>query len=53
MKDSYGYKTIGIPGVVAGLLKLQDHGKLDLETVMKLKQHICCRKWISNITWRN
>ena len=34
--DSYGYKTIGIPGVVAGLLKLQkDHGKLDLETVMK------------------
>ena len=32
---SYGYKTIGIPGVVAGLLKLhEDNGLLDLETVM-------------------
>ena len=33
---SFGYKTIGIPGVVAGLLMLQEeNGKLDLETVMQ------------------
>ena len=33
--DSYGYKTIGIPGVVAGLIKLhEEHGDLDLKTVM-------------------
>ena len=33
--DSYGYKTIGIPGVVAGLIKLhEEHGVLDLKTVM-------------------
>ena len=33
--DSYGYKTIGIPGVVAGLIKLhEEHGELDLKTVM-------------------
>ena len=32
---SYGYKTIGIPGVVAGLIKLhEENGVLDLETVM-------------------
>ena len=31
----YGYTTIGIPGVVAGLTKLlEDHGSLPLETVM-------------------
>ena len=34
--ESYGYKTIGIPGVVAGLLKLhQENGVLDLETIMQ------------------
>ena len=34
-KYSYGYKTIGIPGVVAGLLKLHNnHGSLSLEKVM-------------------
>ena len=34
-KYSYGYKTIGIPGVVAGLLKLHgDNGSLALEKVM-------------------
>jgi gamma-glutamyltranspeptidase/glutathione hydrolase len=34
-KYSYGYKTIGIPGVVAGLLKLhENHGSLPLEKVM-------------------
>ena len=33
--ESYGYKTIGIPGVVAGLIKLhEEHGVLDLKTVM-------------------
>ena len=33
---NYGYKTIGIPGVVAGLLKLhEENGILDLETVMQ------------------
>jgi gamma-glutamyltranspeptidase/glutathione hydrolase len=33
---SYGYQTIGIPGVVAGLLKLhEENGKLSLEKVMK------------------
>ncbi len=32
----YGYGVIGIPGVVAGLTKLQrEHGNLPLETVMK------------------
>ena len=35
-KFSYGYETIGIPGVVAGLIKLQkEHGLLDLYTVMQ------------------
>jgi len=35
-KYSSGYKTIGIPGVVAGLLKLQkEHGQLPLEKVME------------------
>ena len=34
-KFAYGYQTIGIPGVVAGLLKLQkEHGSLPLEIVM-------------------
>ena len=34
-KARYGYPTIGIPGVVAGLTKLlEDHGSLPLETVM-------------------
>ena len=34
-KYSYGYSTIGIPGVVAGLLKLhQEKGSLPLETLM-------------------
>ena len=33
---SYGYKTIGIPGVVAGLVKLhKENGVLDLQTVMQ------------------
>ena len=33
---SYGYSTIGIPGVVAGLIKLhEDNGVLDLKTVME------------------
>ena len=33
---SYGYKTIGIPGVVAGLIKLhEENGFLDLKTVMQ------------------
>ncbi len=32
----YGYEVIGIPGVVAGLVKLlETHGTLPLETVMK------------------
>ena len=32
---SYGYAVIGIPGVVAGLMKLhEEHGSLPLETVM-------------------
>lgn len=31
----YGYKTIGVPGVVAGLIKLhKENGILDLQTVM-------------------
>ena len=35
-KNAYGYKTIGIPGVVAGLLKLHsEHGKLTLSQVMQ------------------
>ena len=34
-KYSYGYETIGIPGVVAGLIKLQeDHGILELNAVL-------------------
>ncbi len=34
-KHSYGYPTIGIPGVVAGLIKLhKEHGTLPLQTVM-------------------
>ena len=34
-KYSYGYETIGIPGVVAGLIKLQeDHGVLELNSVL-------------------
>lgn len=34
-KYSYGYQTIGIPGVVAGLLKLhQEQGSLNLNQVM-------------------
>ena len=34
-KYSYGYETIGIPGVVAGLIKLQeDHGVLELNAVL-------------------
>ena len=34
-KYSYGYKTIGIPGVVAGLLKLHEsYGSLSLKKVM-------------------
>ncbi|MAG75104.1 MAG: hypothetical protein CL962_06080 [Euryarchaeota archaeon] len=33
---SFGYKTIGIPGVVAGLIKLhEENGNLDLKTVMQ------------------
>ena len=33
---SSGYKTIGIPGVVAGLIKLhKENGNLDLKTVMQ------------------
>ena len=33
---SYGYETIGIPGVVAGLIKLhEENGDLDLKTVME------------------
>ena len=33
---SYGYSTIGIPGVVAGLIKLhEENGVLDLKTVME------------------
>ena len=33
---SFGYKTIGIPGVVAGLLMLhEENGQLDLETIMQ------------------
>ena len=32
---NYGYKTIGIPGVVAGLIKLhKEQGSLPLETIM-------------------
>jgi gamma-glutamyltranspeptidase/glutathione hydrolase len=35
-KYAYGYETIGIPGVVAGLLKLHGHhGSLPLQTVME------------------
>ena len=35
-KSSYGYSTIGIPGVVAGLVKLnKEYGRLPLETVMQ------------------
>ncbi|MEK9613059.1 MAG: gamma-glutamyltransferase [Flavobacteriaceae bacterium] len=35
-KHPYGYPTIGIPGVVAGLVKLQkEHGKLKLATVIQ------------------
>ena len=35
-KSSYGYSTIGIPGVVAGLVKLsEEYGRLPLKTVMK------------------
>ncbi len=35
-KNSYGYSTIGIPGVVAGLVKLnKDYGKLSLSEVME------------------
>ncbi len=34
-KSSYGYSTIGIPGVVAGLVKLSNkYGNLPLKTVM-------------------
>ena len=33
---NYGYKTIGIPGVVAGLMKLhKEQGSLTLETIME------------------
>ena len=33
---SYGYRTIGIPGVVAGLIKLhEENGVLNLKTVME------------------
>jgi len=35
-KSSYGYSTIGIPGVVAGLVKLnKEYGRLPLKTVMQ------------------
>jgi len=35
-KNASGYKTIGIPGVIAGLLKLhKEHGVLALEKVMQ------------------
>ena len=35
-KYSFGYKTIGIPGVVAGLIKLhKNHGVLPLQKVME------------------
>ena len=35
-KNSYGYSTIGIPGVVAGLIKLnKDYGRLSLNEVME------------------
>ena len=35
-KYSHGYQTIGIPGVVAGLLKLhKEHGSLPLEKVLQ------------------
>ena len=35
-KHSYGYKTIGIPGVVAGLLKIQkENGVLPIQKVME------------------
>ena len=34
--ESEGYKTIGIPGVVAGLMKLhRDHGSMPLKSIMK------------------
>jgi gamma-glutamyltranspeptidase/glutathione hydrolase len=34
-RASYGYATIGIPGALAGLMRLHDeHGSLPLETVM-------------------
>ena len=36
VNSSYGYSTIGIPGVVAGLIKLnKEYGKLSLKTVME------------------
>ena len=36
INSSYGYSTIGIPGTVAGLIKLSDqYGKLPLKTVME------------------
>ena len=35
-KSSYGYSTIGVPGVVAGLVKLnEEYGRLPLKTVMQ------------------
>lgn len=35
-KNTYGYPTIGIPGVVAGLIKLhEEHGILDREKVLQ------------------
>ena len=35
-KNSYGYSTIGIPGVVAGLVKLsKEYGELPLDVVME------------------
>lgn len=45
--ESYGYKTIGIPGVVAGLLKLHsEHGILDLETIMEPSIYIAEKGFI-------
>jgi gamma-glutamyltranspeptidase/glutathione hydrolase len=38
--ENEGYKTIGVPGVVAGLLKIhEDYGKLPLKTVMEPAIH--------------